>query len=507
MIYAKLLSAIHPKQKEQKKQIGLCFAAVALVASLAAIPGLTLAAEDDLSTTTPDAMAAGQITLSQPQITSPKNEQKFGKPKPVVSGKVEFGDEALVFIDEVFNGVAPITDRKFAYRPFLPLASGRHTVTVVARDKKSGEKSAAAVVTFVITTNPAPTLLAPKAGTRLGQSRVWVGGVTKNNSRVKVLVDQKEYGWAKVMNHKSGTASFSLELKGLALGEHTVLAMARDKFGKDSFLSQPLAIKVLPKTPTPVLRRPVVNANAGIERPFIVGLVRKDLIVTVVIDGRKVATMSTRPGKAGVASFSWQPTKPLALGRHKIEAFASDNGKLSNNSKAVWWQVGEVAAGAVGAPEDKKNKVTVSPGAATGRVTVKDDTAGRIKADEEAGGTAASAGPPTGGATDEVREVGPGAVVRNLEGEAGPRRFNTSLIIGIVILAFLVISIIIWYIQERRGRVSDKVMDMFRESEEGEMGKSEEKKKEEERWPPNEPSPRRDTFDDDNFPPPPPPMF
>lgn len=503
MIRTNSLSVIHPKQKEQKKQIGLCFAAIALVASLAAIPSLTLAAEDDLSTTTPDAMTAGQITLSQPQITSPKNEQNFGKPKPIVSGKVEFGDEALVFIDGVFNGIAPIISKKFAYRPFLPLPSGRHTVIVVARDKKSGEKSVATVVTFVIGANPAPTLLAPKAGTRLGQDRVWVGGVVKNDSRVKVLVDQKEYGWAKAVNHKSGTASFGLELKGLSLGEHTVLAMARDKRGKDSFLSQPLPIKIFSKTSAPVLRRPVVNADAGIERPFIIGLVKKGLIVGLVVDGRKVATLSTHPGKNDVASFSWQPTTALALGRHKIEAFASDNGKLSNNSKPVFWQVGEVAAGAIGAPEDKKDKVTVRPGAATGRVTVKDDKeTGRIKTDEEMGGTAAPSGPPTGGAADEVREVGPGAVVRNLEGEAGPRRFNTSLIIGIVILAFLVISIVIWYIQERRGRVSDKVMDMFRESEEGE-GKTDDKPMDDfsvDSW-------RQEDRKDDNLPPPPPPMF
>lgn len=505
MIKINLLSANYPKQKSgkiNKKTVSAFFSFLFAFSVIFVFSATTALAADQATSTPADEMA----TIKPfPLILTPKNEQKFGKPKPVVSGQAEFGDEALVFIDEIFNGVAPITAGKFVYRPFLPLASGRHTVTVLARDKKTGEKSAAAVGTFIVAANPAPTLLAPKVGVRLGQSRVWVGGVTKNNSRVKILVDQKEYGWARAANHKSGTASFGLQLKGLALGEHTVLALARDKRGKDSFLSKALIINVLPKTPAPKLLRPVVNANAGIERPFIVGLVKKGLIVSVVIDGRKAATMSTHPGKSDVASFAWQPAKPLALGRHKIEAFASDNGKFSNNSKPVFWQVGEIAAagrqtGKPSAAVQDKDKITVKKGAAAGRVTIKDDKqAGRIKTDDDGQ-------PGATGAAGEVREAGPGAVARDLGGEDKPGRFNTSLIIGIVILAFLVISIIIWYIQGRRGRPGDKVMDMFREGEEGPMGKGEEKKGED-RWPINEPGQRRDELDDDNFPPPPPPMF
>lgn len=504
MAILNLLSETNPKQKIgkiNKKTVGAFFGFLLAILAVFAFNPIAALAADQATSTPADETAA---IKPSPRILTPKNEQKFGKPKPVVSGQAEFGDEALVFIDEVFNGLAPIKQSRFAYRPFLPLASGRHIVTVMARDKKTGEKSAAAVATFMVAANPAPILLAPEVGARLGQSRVWVGGVTKNNSRVKILVDQKEYGWARVANDKSGAASFGLQLKGLALGEHTVLALARDKRGKDSFLSQPLIINVLPKTPAPKLLRPVVNANAGIERPFIVGLVRKGLIVSVVIDGRKTATMSTHPGKSGVASFAWQPAKPLALGRHKIEAFASDNGKLSNNSKPVFWQVGEIAAGVqTGKPTaavQDKDKITVKKGGAAGRVTVENDKqAGRIKTDDD--GQSATAG-----AAGEVREVGPGAVARDLGGEDKPGRFNTSLIIGIVILAFLVISIIIWYIQERRGRLGDKVMDMFREGAEGSMGKGEEKKGED-RWPINEPGPRRDEFDDDDLPPPPPPMF
>ncbi|MEK7164563.1 MAG: hypothetical protein AAB779_01315, partial [Patescibacteria group bacterium] len=89
---------------------------------------------------------------------------------------------------------------------------------------------------------PAPTLLVPEAGTRLGQDRVWVGGVAFNGTSITVLIDDQETFQTKTRNHQSGVGSWGVELVNLGLGSHKITSIGRDEKGRASIISNVLTI-------------------------------------------------------------------------------------------------------------------------------------------------------------------------------------------------------------------------------------------------------------------------
>ena len=503
---------------------------------------------------------------SAPVLASPEQGQRFTAPAPVLTGAAQGASEVLVFIDSTLNGIAKVTDNRFLYAPFLPLGSGGHAIQLRSRDAASGELSELSLVTLItIIPNPAPTLLAPSEGAKLGADRVWVGGVAVNGSLVRILVDGVERARTQIKDHASGTASFGVELEGMEIGEHAVTAVARDFRGKESFLSEPITINILPPTPAPVLFRPVVNADSGIERPFITGIAKNGLVVSIVVDGKILQQIPLGQDLSGVINFAYQPRLALGLGRHTIEAFASDRGKLSNNSSPIYWQVGDAAGRAemtndvAPAPnkdsaaieseeEEEEPLISVSEPEKPSSLTVTDLLAepeepvvpdvlfgeGRIVADDEGVLGAidefdelAQADEDAAAEDEEITEIAPGAVVRQTDVGASEFTLNTSLVIGIVILVFLLLSILVWYIQEKRAQLGERVVSIFKEDDESGPGgssvnvtrlpgdaetkKEEEKKKKKDDAPPPPEPPRHDMpprFDGpDDLPPPPPPMF
>lgn len=381
---------------------------------------------------------------------------------------------------------------------------------------------------------PAPTLLVPESGAHLGYDRVWVGGVAFNGSDITILIDDQETFQAKTRNHKSGVGSFAVELVNLSLGSHKITSISRDSHGRTSIISNVLTINIEPKTPAPTIYKPVVNSDSGIERPFIVGNIQSGLEVKIVIDDKIVANISPEINNFGITSFAWQPDVALALGQHKIEAFASDKGKLSNNSEPIYWQVGkaedktadkvsqnesELPTGgddtgisviesknseqALTVTDSKKaeekpiipekpqepevpivpkfqaeQQMPVEPEAA---VTPEKsaDNKGKIDTGEVKNNEIA-----VNDQGDKIQEIAPGAVVKtpnpnNDEPGAG-FKLNNSLIVGIAILVFLLLSMAVWYVQERKDKLGDKVVDMFKD---------------------------KDSGKNDDLPPPPPPVF
>lgn len=437
-----------------------------------------------------------------PRFLRPAPGANIATPRPAITGIAEQGD-VLVYIDEVFNGVAQAKNGKFSYFPFLPLASGPHKVKILT---KAGQ----AELNFNIIPNPAPTLLAPAEpqtgfAARLGQDRIWAGGVARNDSRILIFIDGKEKTRVSARNHASGTGSFRAELSGLPLGEHQITAIARDRDGKDSFVSRSLTIAVLPPTPAPTVFQAVVDSAPGIAQPLITGLAKNGLEVSIVIDDKIVAALSPAPGPGGTASFAWHPEANLILGNHKIEAFASDQGKLSNNSKAIYWQAGKPAAAgqqnqkqaetgkvpAAGPAAQEEEPLGVAPAAGDEKeIKV---LSGRVRADDEDDDEDKLA-QQRSAATEGVEELSPNAVVKTQDEAADNqgKRQTKSLAIGLLILALLILSVAVWYIQERRAprpRPPETIADLF--------GESEEKEKQ----------PLKKEENTDENPPPPPPMF
>ncbi len=194
-----------------------------------------------------------------PSLISPNTKTVTGFPKPLVTGLTVSGTRVHIYIDGVYNGKTgylthPSGTANFAYRPFLNLSVGEHTVWAVAEDAQHHKSQPSATLRFRIEPPmPAPTLFQPVVNKHTTYRRPFIVGLAKNGSRVQIFIDQKLNGEIKVKDHPSGTASFAYKpFVALASGKHIAWAVAFDERGKESRWSNIISfwIKHWPKPQT-----------------------------------------------------------------------------------------------------------------------------------------------------------------------------------------------------------------------------------------------------------------
>lgn len=171
--------------------------------------------------------------------------------RPLITGLAANNTTVHIYIDGVYNGkIKPQYSASgvanFAYKPFLKLAKGYHRVYAIAENASGGKSSASNELNFrVELPMPAPTLIKVVVNKNTTYHKPFVTGVAKNNSVVKVFLDEKYDGKLSVKNHKSGTANFAYKpSKNLAAGNHQVFTTAVDSRGKESKRSNTVAFKV-----------------------------------------------------------------------------------------------------------------------------------------------------------------------------------------------------------------------------------------------------------------------
>lgn len=172
--------------------------------------------------------------LPAPTLISPNTRTITSHPREMITGLTVSGTFVRVFIDGVYNGKTKILTHEsgtadFAYRPFLNLPAGRHSVYLVA-ESPSGRQSPVSIKTVfnIEEPLPAPTLLnAPQ--------KYYIEGYTTNNTRVDIYLDHKKVARVEAAGHESGTAHFKYTLpKGLTKQSYLVYTTAIDERGKVS---------------------------------------------------------------------------------------------------------------------------------------------------------------------------------------------------------------------------------------------------------------------------------
>ncbi len=180
--------------------------------------------------------------LAAPTLVVPNKNTITGKIKPLIEGFVKSGSFAHIYIDGVYNGKTNITENvsgtaHFSYTPYLGLALGNHKMWAISEDINGRKSLVSKVVEFNIEDKmPAPTLLS-SAQNKIS-TQINIKGLAKNNSKIKIYIDQKLDGEFMVKNHKSGTANFSYTSKKITNNhKHMVFATAVDARGKESLWS------------------------------------------------------------------------------------------------------------------------------------------------------------------------------------------------------------------------------------------------------------------------------
>jgi len=248
-----------------------------------------------------------------PTLIAPRDSSYVGGPKPKILGLTVSNSFVRVYIDGVYNGQTKMVSHNsgtanFTYKPFLNLELGWHNLWLVAENKLGEKSKTSAVVNFKVERPmPAATLFRPVVNNKTVASRPFIVGLAKNNSKIKVFVDQKMAGEFTVINHKSGTANFAYKAPaGLTKGQHLVYTTATDIRGKESIISNRVVFTVRQPSIAESAQTNNQGAVATIEEPQPVkseiavispasGLVDKNVITSAPAAPVKAKTAITKP--------------------------------------------------------------------------------------------------------------------------------------------------------------------------------------------------------------------
>lgn len=189
---------------------------------------------------------------------------------------------------------------------------------------------------------PAPTIYSPVNNYQTTDRSLQITGVTFNNTRIAVYIDDTFNGYATVREDASGVGSWSYRpFLPLKPGRHNVFTRAESLTNeKRSEITAKVSFAVVEEYPAPTLYQPVVDNQTTYDKPIIVGLAKNDSKIEVYIDGEYKDEFLVENHESGVASFKYQPKKSLNFGKHQVEAIAVDkSGKVSTKSLSINFEV------------------------------------------------------------------------------------------------------------------------------------------------------------------------
>lgn len=200
----------------------------------------------------------------------------------------------------------------------------------------------------------APILIAPNSETVTAKVKPLITGLVKSDYDVLIYIDGVYNGKLANLTHKSGTANFAYKpFLNLSVGNHEAWAMAVDKNGNKSRVSNILRFKIELPMPAPTMYKPVVNAQSTKNKPFIVGLAKNNSIIKVFVDHKVVGEFKVENHQSGTANFAFKPQLDLTRGTHLIYTTATDlRGKESSWSNLIWFKVTKPAI-ILGVKEEK----------------------------------------------------------------------------------------------------------------------------------------------------------
>jgi len=184
--------------------------------------------------------------LPAPTLINPTEETVTAKVKPFITGLTVSSSFVHIYIDGIYNGRTTVVSHQsgtadFIYKPFLNLSLGWHETWAIAEDQQGKKSGISNVLKFHIEEPmPAPVLITPaeKLENNVSYNHPIISGLAKNDSAIKVYIDHKLDGQFQVVNHQSGTASFSYQsFQLLTRGNHLVYTTAVDDRGKESIWS------------------------------------------------------------------------------------------------------------------------------------------------------------------------------------------------------------------------------------------------------------------------------
>jgi len=205
-----------------------------------------LFAEDEISLLRSEKSKEFNLTIKAlvaPTLVVPNKNTITGKEKPLIEGFTKSGSFVHVYIDGIYNGKTALVEHEsgtahFVYRPFLNLSVGQHKMWAVSESADGRKSPVSKVLEFDIEERmPAPTIYNPVVNKNTDYNKPFIVGVAKNNSKIRIFIDNVFVDSITVKNNNTGVANFYYKSKELSDGKHFVYTSALDDRGKESIWS------------------------------------------------------------------------------------------------------------------------------------------------------------------------------------------------------------------------------------------------------------------------------
>jgi hypothetical protein len=302
------------------------------------------------STTTPGNVAPIiSSVVPAPTILSPSKDSVVSNNQLVIKGLTFTGTKVLVYIDDVLKMETSILRHEsgtagFTFKP-AALGKGWHIVRVIAINGRGEKSSPSSFANFKIEDPmPAPIVLKKVVNPKTTATKPFIVGLAKNNSHIKMYIDNRFNGEFNVVNHQSGTANFAYRpMQNLAKGNHVAYATAIDSKGKESRLSNKLYFGVLmpaitkkaatetkvvaPKTTTTI-------PKVQVKKPVVAPKVTPKVVAPKVAPKVNVKPATPAPSATSTAATS---TKDQTVTNEDIQKILNNKNitTSANNSDAV----------------------------------------------------------------------------------------------------------------------------------------------------------------------------
>jgi hypothetical protein len=216
-----------------------------------------------------DAVSFKIDSLPAPTLIQPNEKTVTGSVKPLVTGLSVSNTVVHIFIDGKHNGKTallshPSGTANFAYKPFLNLAPGWHTLWARAEDANGRVSPASKVMRFRIEEPlPAPIVINTVVDNNSSLEQPLITGLVKGDLKVRIFIDQHLNGEFYVSGNKAKAASFAYRpFLPLKPGKHMIYALAVDERGKESLWSN-IIYYVVP-VPVPAISEEGVAEEAEV---------------------------------------------------------------------------------------------------------------------------------------------------------------------------------------------------------------------------------------------------
>lgn len=184
-----------------------------------------------------------------------------------------------------------------------------------------------------------PILIDPNESFITGSPKPYITGLTINDSFIYLYIDGVYNGKTKILTHKSGTANFAHKpFLNLKVGSHFAWAIAENKEGVKSKISNILKFKIEQAMPAPTLIALKQKQDDNFQ--IITGLAKNDSKIKIFINHRLYYQFEVKNDISGTANFSYVPKHKLARGSHFVHTTATDSrGKESIWSNIIYFTV------------------------------------------------------------------------------------------------------------------------------------------------------------------------